>query len=789
MKKSLLTLCALALLATIASAQNAARISVAVDRPGAKVSPVLWGVFFEEINCAGDGGLYAELVRNRSFEETEKPDHWTAVGKAELAVAPREPATQFNRRALRLTVAGGPGGVANGGYWGIAVVEGAKYLVSLDVRGESPAPLVVALQSADGKRIYAQTRIENVEPVWSRRQATLTATATDPKARLVVLLEKPGTVLLDMVSLFPAKTWKERPNGLRPDLAEMLVGLRPAFVRFPGGCWVEGDRLEFATRWKRTIGDPADRWTQWNIWHYYSTNGLGYHEYLQMCEDLGAEPLFVINCGMSHKENVPMDQMAEWVQDSLDAIEYANGPVESHYGGLRAKHGHPQPFHLKYMEIGNENGGPAYQERYALFYDAIKKKHPEMILISNVPTTSRPADIIDEHYYSSPEFFMQQAHRYDTYKRGGPKIYVGEYAVTANAGKGHLRAALGEAAFMTGMERNSDVVAMASYAPLFVNVNHRGWNPDLIAFDSSRAHGIPSYYVQKLFAEHRPDVVLPMTLDVPPLPVKEPARGGVGVGTWHTQAEYKDLKVVQNGKTVFQSDFTKPLSGWKQHGGRWAVKDGVLRQTEQSDDIYLTTGDPQWSDCTYTLKARKLAGAEGFLILFQVRDGQNWVWWNLGGWGNARHGIEKCEGGAKSPVGHSVDGQIETGRWYDIRIELAGPRIRCYLDGKLIHDVASQPVDRVYATAGKTAGGEVIVKVVNVSAEPVTAAVELTGVAAVEPEATAIVLTSASPIDENNLEEPTKVAPKAMKIRADRTFTHAFPAHSLTVLRMKAKGP
>ena len=271
--------------------------------------------------------------------------------------------------------------------------------------------------------------------------------------------------------------------------------------------------MSLAYRWKQTIGDPSERRTQYNLWQYHATHGIGYHEYLQMCEDLGAEPLFVINCGMSHKEVVPLDKMGEFVQDALDAIEYANGPVSSTWGALRAKNGHPAPFNLKYMEIGNENGGTAYQERYALFYDAIKAKYPQMHLIADEWSgrpTNRPIEIVDEHYYSTPEFFIANADKYDSYDRAGRKVYVGEYAVTQGCGQGNLRAAVGEAAFMTGLERNSDVVVMASYAPLFANVNYKKWNPDLIDFDSSRVYGIPSYYVQQMFSENRGDVVLPV---------------------------------------------------------------------------------------------------------------------------------------------------------------------------------------------------------------------------------------------------------------------------------------
>ena len=510
---------------------QSAKVVVQADKPGPRISPTLYGVFFEEINMAGDGGLYAELVRNRSFEDSDKPDHWSLVlggsAKGEIAIDAQQPRSKNNTRALKMTVQpGGEGrvGVANHGYYGIRVEKDAVYELSLAARADNGlgagfgGVLIVTLESSDGKRVYAEAKIDGVTAQWKTYKLSLTASDADPKARIVIAATQPGTFELDMVSLFPKATWKGRPNGLRPDLAEMLVGLRPAFVRFPGGCWVEGDTLPFAQRWKTTIGDLADRRTLWNLWQYNSTNGLGYHEYLQLCEDLGAEPLFVINCGMSHKEIVPMDKMAEWVQDALDAIEYANGSADSKWGAMRVEAGHPKPFNLKYLEIGNENGGTAYHERYALFYDAIKAKYPEMRLVADfwdgAAPSNRLVEILDEHYYSDPEFFIANAHRYDSYDRKGPKIYVGEYAVTQGCGQGNLRAAIGEAAFMTGMERNSDVVVMASYAPLFANVNFKKWDPDLINFDSTRVYGLPSYYVQKMFSENRGDVVLPTSVEV-----------------------------------------------------------------------------------------------------------------------------------------------------------------------------------------------------------------------------------------------------------------------------------
>lgn len=773
-----------------------AAIDVQVDRPGVAISPTLWGIFFEEINLAGDGGLYAELVRNRSLEEAEDPKQWTLISggsaQGEIAVDTDKPMSPKNPRSLRVRVSGGEGfvGAANEGYFGIPVAKDAAYALSLAARAGAgfSGALVARLESADGAHVYAQQRLEGIGPEWKTFRATLTPSTTDPHAKLVVGTSQKGTVWLDMISLFPQQTWKGRPGGLRPDLAEMLSGLKPAFVRFPGGCWVEGDVLQWASRWKRTLGDPADRWTQWNLWQYHSTNGLGYHEYLVLCEDLGAEPLFVINCGMSHKEVVPLDQMAEWVQDALDAIEYANGPADSPMGALRAAAGHPEPFNMKYIEIGNENGGTPYQERYPLFHDAIRARYPKMTLIADVPTERRPADVIDEHYYSNPQFFLSNAAKYDSYDRKGPKIYVGEYAVTQDCGAGNLRGALAEAAFMTGMERNSDVVVMASYAPLFANVRYKRWNPNLINFDGTRVFGTPSYYVQQLFAQNRGDVVLPSEIRRVDPETAQRYPGAVGVGTWATQAEYKDLRVTQGDRVLAACDFAKGTEGWQLGTGQWKAEEGCLAQAATGTDCRAVTGDSQWSDYTYTLKARKTGGDEGFLILFQVRDQNNWLWWNLGGWGNQRHAIEQCVGGSKSQLGPSVPGAIETGRWYDIRIETSAAAIRCYLDGKLVHEVRHGAMQRLHAAASRDrATGEVILKVVNAGDRVVETDVNLAGVKKVAAEGKAFVLTSGSDSDENTLEAPTRVATREMPLAAGTRFRHAFPAHSLTVLRVPAE--
>jgi len=786
-----LSITVLALATVIPLGAAPAALRVEVDKPGHAISPVLYGIFFEDINCSADGGIYAEMVRNRSFEDSDKPDWWEAVGDApvncELALDSTQPLSPKNPHSLRVAISNpgsGRAGVANKGYWGMGVTKDQTYELSLFARGGAgfAGPLAVSLESDDGTA-YARNTIRSLTPGWKRYQFALKANATDPKARLVITTSRAGTFWLDMVSLFPKRTWKSRPNGLRPDLAEMLAGLKPGFVRFPGGCWVEGDTMDLAYRWKQTIGDPSERRTQYNLWQYHATHGVGFHEYLQMCEDLGAEPLFVINCGMSHREVVPLDKMGEFVQDALDAIEYANGPVTSTWGAVRARNGHPAPFNLKYMEIGNENGGRPYQERYPLFYDAIKVRYPQMHLVADEwggRPANRPVEIVDEHYYSSPEFFIANAGKYDSYDRAGRKVYVGEYAVTQGCGQGNLRAAIGEAAFMTGMERNSDVVLMASYAPLFANVHYKKWNPDLIDFDSSRVYGIPSYYVQKMFSENRGDVVLPVTVTAPD--VAPPARAGaIGVGTWRTRAEFKDIKVTRGDETLFTCDFTDGTKGWRLHGGDWAAENGALQQKAMDENIRAFAGDKAWQDYTYSLKARKLGGAEGFLIPFLIRDEEAKAWWNIGGWGNTRHAIE-MEGMA----GNDVEGSIETGRWYDIRIEVKGPNVKCFLDGKLIHDVSLQATKPLYAAASLAKrSGDVILKVVNVSAEDQETDLQLEG-AKIRPAATAIVLASDKPEDENTLDQPTKVKPVMSKVdNASASFRHTFPGNSVTVLRLK----
>jgi alpha-L-arabinofuranosidase len=767
-----------------------ANLTVEVDKPGHAISPTLWGIFFEDINLSADGGIYPELVRNRSFEDSDQPESWTLSdsngGKSKFAIDSSQPLNPFNRHSLCVDL-DGSAALENEGYWGMNLVKGDSYNLKLAARADKgfSGPLTVRLLSASGDEL-AKGELSGFGKAWRYHSLKLTPSASDPKGRLQISAAGKGAFFLDMVSLMPEKTWKQ--HGLRPDLAESLDHLHPSFMRFPGGCWVEGDDFAHMNHWKRTIGNIDVREPLWNIWGYHATHGLGFYEYLQLTEDMGATPLFCINIGMSHHEIVPMDRMGEWVQDALDAIEYANGPTNSVWGSRRAQAGHPAPFNLGYMEIGNENAnGPAYFERWPLFYKAIKAQYPNMKLVADGwgDYGDCPPDVVDDHYYDTPEWFMRHAGQYDKSDRSGPKIFVGEYAVTQHAGKGNLRGAIGEAAFMTGLERNSDQVIMASYAPLLVNLNHRAWNPDLINFDSSKWYGLPSYYVQQMFSENRGDAVLPVQVDSPEVETASKAAGMIGVGTWNTESEFKDIKVTApDGRILLASDFSRDSGGWKKLGdGDWTVKDGALQQSAEREFVRALAGDKSWTDYTLTLKARKIGGKEGFLILFHITDDEDRTWWNIGGWGNTQDGIEN---------GGTIDrkpGRIEIGRWYDVRVEVSGKRVKCSLDGQIIHDVDfdnDNPVRALYASASQDDNtGEVILKVVNASAEKIDTTVHLKGASELARSARAIVLSSDNPTDENSLDAPEKVSPKTQTLKlSGPDFQHVFPGNSLTVLRI-----
>lgn len=820
---------------------SAATIAIDLSRPGPAINPQMYGIFLEEINHGVDGGLYAELIRNRAFEDSRPPEgysfrngrwrdekgfdsgfarygyttngvpFWSLVQSGDahgsMNLETSGGLSEPSAYCLRLDVenpGSGSVGVANEGFFGIGVRQGQDYQLSLHARGGDgfTGPLFVRLEDASGAACSDEVTIASIGNNWTRFERTLTAAKTDPKARLVIRATSKGKVWLDFVSLFPKETWKLRTNGLRPDLAQMIADLKPGFVRFPGGCVVEGGTIETAYDWKLTVGPLAERSERWGPWNYRRTQGMGLFEYFQFCADLGAAPLYVGFCGQTcifrEREHVPMEQMG-WVRDNfLDVIEYANGSPDSKWGSLRARAGHDQPFGLRLVEIGNENQGREYEERYRLIHDALKAKYPNLIYLADLSWTSRDSmrnasfDLEDQHYYNSPRWFATRFREYDERDRKLPPLYLGEVAVTtgeAGPQRGNLLAALSEGVFLLGCERNADVVKMISYAPLLGHVAGRTeltgapppWHA-MIYFDGTRAYGTVSYHLWKLFGVNRPHHVVPTEVSFPdakPVVVS----GQIGVGTWADTAEFKDIRVERDGKTLYASDFAQGADGWQTDNGRWSVEAGAYRQGRRGQG-FSYFGEASWSDYTVTLRARKLSGAEGFMIVFGRKPGERF-WWNLGGWGNTQHGIEFNQ----SPVGRPVRGHIETNRWYDVKIALAGKQIRCYLDGELIHEATAPDPEKLFAVAGRdTTNGDVVLKAINLGPEAIPADLSLRGVGHVSPQATVTVLTSAALTDNNSLDQPTRVSPREHTISdASANFRHEFPPQSLTILRLKTR--
>jgi alpha-N-arabinofuranosidase len=541
--------CAILLVASAAVLSGAA-VSIRVDQPGARINPAMWGVFFEDINFGADGGLYAELVKNRGFEFPDALMGWITISpslaKGEVTVRDDAPFDPANPHYVRLQSAGSaPFGLSNEGFRGLGVRKGEAYDFSAQVRDVSGGSrLSIRLYGGDGT-LLDSALLQGFSGSWAKYTAVLHPSDTDPRARLAVLVDGKGTVDVDFVSLFPENTWKRRPGGLRADMVQALADMHPGFMRFPGGCIVEGSVLSRRYQWKNTIGPVEDRHVLINRWNYefvhrptpdyFQSFGLGFFEYFQMCEDIGAQPLPILNCGMACQFNsgelCPMDQLGTYIQDALDLIEFANGPKDSPWGARRAAMGHPAPFNMRMLGIGNEQWGVQYFERYEAFAKVLKARHPEVSLVSAAgPDPADPrfrlawtrlrelhADIIDEHCYAEPDWFFSNSHRYDRYDRSGPKVFMGEYAAQSVAtvstkNRNNLECALSEAAYMTGLERNANVVRMASYAPLFANTEAWQWTPDLIWVNSLQVVRTPSYYVQQLFSRNRGDRVLPLVI-------------------------------------------------------------------------------------------------------------------------------------------------------------------------------------------------------------------------------------------------------------------------------------
>ena len=797
-----------------------AQVNIAVDvaQRGIEISPTLYGIFYEDINFASDGGLYAELIRNRSFEyNAEKPEHWQARG-SNISLVTEGLLNEKQGHALKVETTKPFGGISNPGYWGINAVQGTQYRLSFwikPLRGK-PGSIKAALTGKDGELLGESTVREKLGKGWQKIETTLVAQKTDGQAHFSLTMENPSTVLLDVVSLFPP-TFKGRENGCRIDLAEKLQALHPAFMRFPGGCYVEGNiRPENAYHWERTVGPIEQRPGHMNAnWGYPTTDGLGFHEFLQLAEDLGAKPLYVVNVGIWHGGCTPLDELQPWIDECLGALEYANGPVTSHYGKMRAENGHPEPFNIAFIEIGNENynwhmednsdQSDHYPERYRMFYDAIKARFPEVQCIGNVESwgtdtpkwrNSHPVDILDEHYYRNPQWFVGQYHRFDNYDRRGPIIYPGEYAVTDGYGTtGNMNAALGEAVFMIGMENNADIVRMSSYAPIFVNENQIQWRPDMIRFNSHQSFGTPSYWVQQLFPNHVGNRLVRTDLkwNIPQDAAQHSTPVGVGLATWKTQSSYRNAQLIVEGTSI-------PLPEMKQwqrgnsnpkYQGTWSTEaDGTLRQSSNAEEsMMVCPGTFSATRYTYKVQARKDSGAEGFMVVFNYIDEKNFDWFNVGGWGNTRSSVEQTWKGGRHTLSGGQNNRIEEGRWYDLQVDVDGDSLTCLVDGKIVF-TGKKNNGQMHGVFANTTLDEktrtLYTKVVNLCSKGTTGTLELSGATAATAEM--VRLSGMTGEDENTMQYPDNIVPRpaaVQKAAGGKKLTFDVAPFSVSIITTK----
>lgn len=793
-------------LALTASADVKLDLRIDVDKPTVELSPHLYGLFFEDINYGADGGLYAELVQNRSFEyhARSKPDHtplyaWEKIERdgatAALSVSDAQPLNPNNRHYLELILTGpGRAGVSNSGFDGIRLDAGARYDVALHARvtgWSGPASVTVSLELPDGSSAGSLT-LDGFGGEWKKFTGQLTATRDADRARLLITTTGRGTLALDMVSLFPQDTWRGRPYGLRKDLVQALADLNPRFLRFPGGCIAHGHGLANLYRWKDTVGDIAERKPNWNLWGYHQTYGLGYFEYFQLCEDLGALALPVlpvgVSCGFRGLECVPLGELQPHIQDVLDLVEFANGPADSRWGSVRARMGHPEPFNLRYICLGNEeHDTPEVRERFPHFARALREAHPEIKIIGNsgltpdIPLydlmTREQVYSSDEHYYEPPEWFLRNQHRFDRFDRRKPKIFVGEYASWGNS----VFNALAEAAYLTGAERNGDIVDMTAYAPLLARVGHIQWGTNLIYFDQRKVLRTANYYVQQLFARNKGDVYLANTLNTTGALPPPPTRGHLGVGSSNAAVEIASITL---------DNQTADLAAWSDKSGRFGTVDGTRVQSDAKLDsaVLLSPAATTADDFAFRVRARKTAGANGGLtLLFGASpDGGAGFVWSIGEHGKPRHRLQYVLG-KQNLI--EVDGPaLADNTWHEFTVEIDAGRVRCLMDGKPVIDHALAPHPMAVSSTLDRSTNELIVKLINPHEEPVSARITLAGAPGLGRVGRLVTLGGARG-EQNSFEHPEAVVPTTGEIEVSPVFDHPIPAMSLQILRIPLSAP
>ena len=695
----------------------------------------LYGLFFEDLNHAADGGLYAEMVQNRSFEYSpiDRHDYHALYGwmnengdpleaeKLTLRVLNEKPIHPNNPYYVKIDAIR-PLMIQNDGYnQGMYFAKNKQYRFSIFARHcMQETAIKVSFRTEDGE-IIAEDSCLITTREWEKYEVIITATKTTRQGRLVLEFETGANLAVDMVSLFPVDTFKGRENGCRKDIAEMLETMKPKFMRFPGGCLVHDGSLnsedrDSMYRWKNTVGPVEHRPSRRNNWGYNQSLGLGFYEYFLLCEDIGAKPIPVLPGGFDphHQRAVPFEQMDEWVQDALDLVEFANGSIESRWGGLRAEMGHPEPFHLEYIAIGNEEVGQAFFDRYVYFHRALREKHPDIQMINSAgpfaagsefdrgwdSAREHGSDLVDEHYYQPVDWMLANHERYDTYDANGPKVFLGEYASWGN----EWYNAVVEASYMIGLERNADKVALACYAPMLANIDHVNWRPDLIWFDQEKVYGSQNYYIQKLFmekqgvrnigwsAKHLPETEV----------IGEPSiHGEIGLaGDWATIA-YENMKVIDH-----------------QSGKERIIPNGTI-----DTDQYHPLTNMESSHYTISFEFEKVGGRwdKGFRFVFGKQDDKNELCWLLGGWQNQDSIIRNVHDGRISDLTQRI-WKVEENQRYDCKITIENRQITAWINGMLFNQTEAKLPKKqpVYVNAVEDGQGNKIVKLVNVKDQAIT---------------------------------------------------------------------
>lgn len=732
----------------------------------------LFGLFFEDLNHAADGGLYAERLRNRAFE-FDAVDHpgydaltgWQPIGYPEITVecggAPFENSPHYVVVRARANA-----GLCNLGYGeGVPAEAGKACRLVLWAKAEKAMRLCVRFADAQGE--IALT------PAWERHELLLTPTITDPGARLSLTAGEEGAFCLTFASLMPLDTWKGRANGMRRDIAQALSDMKPRFLRFPGGCLTHDGKLDPDARdgiynWKRTLGPVENRPARRNNWGYNQSMGLGFYEYFLFCEDMGCEPLPVVNGGLDphHLRFAEGELLQQYIQDAVDLIDFAKGDERTTWGRVRADMGHPAPFRLRYLAVGNEEIHERFHQNMALFVKAIRRKDPTIEIIGSASPVvhGKPYDmgwryarelrlpLVDEHYYQAPEWFLANADHYADYPADGPRVFLGEYASWGNK----MENALAEAAYMTGLQR-APAVALACYAPLLCHVNYVNWQPDMLWFDNHRIMKTPNYHVQRMFMHHQGDWGVPVEADgnAPGEALSRPIAGRVFVQADETSVTLSDVKLITSD-------------------GETALPGGAIKDRE----VFPIAEDA--ADFRLELTMRRTAGRKGVFIRFAHLDNENYYQWTVGGWQNSDSGIDvRTRGRGTCLTQNNL--YLKDDHDYRLILEVKGREIAAWVDGEEINRVEEAPLrlrPLYLAASVEDATGDVILKAVNVQDAPVTSAVDCPCSGC-----TAEVL-CAAPEAENTLDQPDAVHPTSASVSPEALQAYTFPAHSVNVLRL-----